>query len=148
MRIRGWSVGDCAFVGAMLAASMAQPFLGTGGGLDPAPWPVLDGGAHAKPGQRPCGAWSTRPLPPVTSYFPTDPSKPDPDPITCATDTGYVCTVNFNTVCDRGGPQTFGSLPRLTPGQQLNLLQHCANGTPRRGAVIDPTCLRVRWVRG
>ena len=148
MRIHGWSVGDCAFVGAMLAASIAQPFLGTGGGLDPAPWPVLDGGTRAKHGQRPCGAWSMRSLPPPDRYFPADPGAADPVPVTCATTTGYVCTVNFNTVCGPRGPQTFGSVPRLSPVQRLALLRHCANGTPASGGAIAPTCLQVRWVRG
>jgi hypothetical protein len=45
-------------------------------------------------------------------------------------------------VCNKRGPQTFGTDKRLTLVQQLNLMQHCANSPPGRP---KPGCLRVVW---
>jgi hypothetical protein len=85
-----------------------------------------------------------RPLPPSSEYYSQDLSAPDPAPIRCNTITGLTCIVNFNTVCNKRGPQTIGNAPRLSMLQQLNMLNNCANNPPRRQS---NNCLRVRWVQ-
>jgi hypothetical protein len=60
--------------------------------------------------------------------------------------TGFTCTVNFQTVCNKRGPQTIGSVPRLTTMQQLYLMQNCGNREPKYGGAFPKVCVRVRWV--